>query len=71
MRAPIIFLHIGSTGKDVEVVQRILKNLGYNVAIDGIFGFKTEAAVRRFQATHNLTVDGIVSTVTFSTLHEN
>ncbi|MDF5718974.1 MAG: peptidoglycan-binding domain-containing protein [Rhizonema sp. PD37] len=71
MPAPIVFLHIGSTGKDVEVVQRILKNLGYNVSIDGIFGFKTEAAVRRFQVTHNLMVDGIVGTVTFRTLHES
>ncbi len=70
MSVPTVFLHIGSTGRDVEDIQRILKNLGYDVAIDGIFAFKNEAAVRRFLADNNLTVDGIVGAVTFSTLHD-
>ena len=38
--------------------------------IDGIFGRKTEAAVRAFQADKNLVVDGWVGPITFKALTE-
>jgi peptidoglycan hydrolase-like protein with peptidoglycan-binding domain len=48
-------LNRGSTGKDVERVQRAI-----GVNPDGVFGPKTEAAVRAYQQRHGLSVDGIV-----------
>ncbi len=50
----------GSTGTDVERLQGDLSQLGYQVAVDGIFGEATENAVKKFQQDNNLTVDGIV-----------
>lgn len=53
----------GSTGKDVERVQRAVK-----VTADGKFGPVTEAAVKRYQSAHRLTVDGIVGRNTWNTM---
>lgn len=50
----------GSKGDTVKGLQEVLNKCGYDCgAVDGIFGAKTEAAVRAFQAAHGLTVDGI------------
>ncbi|MDF5717636.1 MAG: peptidoglycan-binding domain-containing protein [Rhizonema sp. NSF051] len=68
MPKPTVFLSIASTGEDVECVQKILKSLGYDVTIDGLFGLQTETAVRRYQSDKNLTVDGIVNAVVFNIL---
>lgn len=49
----------GSTGSTVTEIQTRLKNWGYyNGAVDGIYGSRTEAAVRWFQQTNGLSVDG-------------
>ena len=41
-------------GDDVEAVQRRLNELNYNCGIaDGIFGKKTDIAVRNFQTDKN------------------
>jgi len=51
----------GSRGPDVRNLQRRLDELGYRPGpIDGIFGPRTEAAVRAFQRDSGLKVDGIV-----------
>ena len=60
----------GSTGDDVRRLQRIFvmtKSLGYT-EIDGIFGAKTEAAVKDFQSANGLTADGIVGPNTWHAL---
>lgn len=49
-------LRRGATGADVEAMQRKLEVSPVN----GIFGPKTEAAVREFQRTHSMVPDGII-----------
>lgn len=53
----------GSKGKGVQAIQRKLK-----VKADGQFGDKTEAAVKKFQKSKKLTVDGIVGKETWKKL---
>jgi chitosanase len=56
------------SGEDVKDVQEALKREGFTVAADGIFGPKTERAVKRFQDSRNLKVDGIVGPSTRAAL---
>lgn len=50
----------GSTGDSVKELQRRLKDwVYYTGSIDGIYGYKTWLAVRKFQSKNGLTVDGI------------
>lgn len=59
----------GSTGSDVRELQTKLNSLGYDCGkVDGIFGTKTLAAVKRFQQANKLAVDGIVGKNTFKKL---
>lgn len=53
----------GSKGSDVRTLQ---SHLG--VQVDGIFGKRTEAAVKEFQKANNLLVDGIVGSKTWKVL---
>jgi peptidoglycan hydrolase-like protein with peptidoglycan-binding domain len=57
-------------GDDVLTVQKKLLARGYNIVgtADGIFGKKTDAAVRQFQSDQGLAVDGVVGPKTWSTL---
>ncbi|MDO4564446.1 MAG: spore cortex-lytic enzyme [Clostridia bacterium] len=59
----------GSTGDEVKTLQRKLKQWGYYTGVvDGIFGSGTENAVKYFQRTNGLAVDGIVGTQTAKAL---
>lgn len=53
----------GSRGADVSTLQKLL-----GVTVDGIFGPKTEAAVKEFQKKKGLDVDGIVGPKTWAAL---
>lgn len=56
-------------GEDVRALQILLNGRGYNCGTaDGIFGAKTEAAVRKYQQDKGLAVDGIVGPATMSSL---
>lgn len=55
---------IGNRGTDVRTIQYVL-NLAQ---VDGIFGSQTDTAVKEFQASRNLTADGIVGPATWSAL---
>ena len=59
----------GSKGSEVENLQTMLNNNGYNLSVDGIFGKKTLAAVQDYQKKNNLTVDGIVGKNTWGSLN--
>ncbi len=62
-------LTYGSTGTAVKTVQTELTQLSYPVGpVDGIFGSKTLAAVKDFQAASGLQVDGIVGPLTSQAL---
>ncbi len=59
----------GSSGEQVRVIQDKLKRWGYyDGAVDGIFGSATAKAVRSFQKSNGLTVDGIVGKNTLRAL---
>lgn len=62
-------LRRGSTGYYVRLLQQSLNEfLTDALAIDGIFGPKTEAAVRELQRTYGLVVDGIVGPETWNAI---
>lgn len=64
-----IFLKEGDSGPEVELLQSILKKLGfYKGKIDGIFGPITKEAVIRFQKSFGVTPDGIVGKDTMERL---
>lgn len=65
-------LHPGSSGSDVAQLQeRVAGWAGYgvNVAIDGSYGSQTTQAVKNFQASYGLSVDGIAGPNTFSKIY--
>lgn len=53
-------------GDKGDIVRQIQSAL--NIDVDGIFGPKTEEAVKKFQTEHHLVVDGIVGTKTMESL---
>jgi peptidoglycan hydrolase-like protein with peptidoglycan-binding domain len=63
-------LEVGAAGPDVRRLQRLLvmiKDLDFT-GIDGLFGPKTDHAVRSCQQAHGLAVDGIVGPLTWQAL---
>ena len=69
-RSPL--LKQGAKGSEVEKIQKQLQNAGFDPGpADGIFGPKTAAAVRQFQAQHAPPVDGIVGPITQKALDEH
>ena len=69
-------LRYGDSGPNVTIIQRQLKRIRQDypaipdLAVDGIFGRGTEAAVRKFQSVFNLTSDGIVGKRTWYRLSQ-
>jgi peptidoglycan hydrolase-like protein with peptidoglycan-binding domain len=63
-------IRTGSSGADVRRLQRLLvmmKLLNFD-EIDGAFGPKTNAAVRDFQSSNGLAIDGVVGPQTWNAL---
>lgn len=59
----------GSSGQEVRTIQEKLIRWGYlEGTADGIFGSRTEAAVKHFQRKNGLTADGIVGPATLEAL---
>jgi hypothetical protein len=57
-----------TTGQAVHDLQTALDKHGAKLAVDGIFGPLTEAAVKAFQKSHLVPADGIVGSLTWSKL---
>lgn len=65
-------LRRGSISTYVLIAQDDLNTLGFATGgLDGIFGSKTENAVRNYQYSRGLAVDGIVGCNTWRSLQEN
>jgi peptidoglycan hydrolase-like protein with peptidoglycan-binding domain len=58
----------GDNTHPVKTLQYLLRARGRTVTVDGIFGPKTDAAVRAFQQQAHLVVDGKVGPKTWSAL---
>ena len=51
---------LGSRGDEVRRIQKKLKQLGFfDGTVDGIYGVKTQRAVRQFQKSVGITADGV------------
>jgi hypothetical protein len=65
----------GSIGEKVKKLQELLNKKGFHLAVDGIFGYETDKAVRAFQSQNldkngrQLKVDGKVGHLTWWSLN--
>lgn len=65
----IMKLSFYSQGTDVMLLQSTLKKIGYYTGdVDGLYGFDTFSAVKKFQTDNSLTPDGIVGPKTYAAL---
>ena len=58
----------GTTGKATRILQSLLCARGRWVTVDGICGPKTEQAIRDYQGSVSLAVDGIAGRATWPRL---
>jgi hypothetical protein len=65
---PGVVLKRGSRGELVTLVQRRLKQRGWDIDTDGVFGDDTLKVVRAFQRRHGLDPDGEVGRRTWTAL---
>ena len=56
---------LGSSGEEVRQIQSKLKSLGfYSGSVDGIYGTRTQSAVKAFQKSCGISADGIAGPTT-------
>ena len=58
----------GASGDTVKRIQEALNNHGYGLGVDGVWGDKTDAAIRDYQQKNGLSVDGIYGANTHNSL---
>lgn len=58
----------GSKGESVKTLQNLLNRQGYSLDEDGVFGAKTQAAVKDYQKKNGLLLDGIAGDQTWGNL---
>ena len=58
----------GAGEHPTKTLQHLLRARGHTVAVDGVFGPSTSAAVKAFQTSRGLTADGIVGPITWPVL---
>lgn len=64
----LLYLQLGDRGRDVQVLQELLKIRGYNVETSGEFDEATKTAVKDFQKKTGQSQDGIVGAKTMEKL---
>ena len=62
-------LRPGSRGDAVKNLQSLLNKAGANIKVDGVFGRGTKTAVRNFQSSAGVGVDGVVGPRTWDKLN--
>ena len=64
-------IRLGDSGDDVKRLQRVFARMKVLAAddVDGVFSSQTEDAVKDFQQSNGLVVDGVVGPVTWSHVH--
>jgi peptidoglycan hydrolase-like protein with peptidoglycan-binding domain len=58
----------GHNGHPVKTLQFLLRARGHTVAVDGIFGPQSDAAVKAFQTSKGLASNGTVDSITWTAL---
>lgn len=58
----------GNKGSRVRMLQGLLIAWGHDLGVDGVFGPKTEAALKKFQGKYAKPVDGVAGPITWNAL---
>jgi hypothetical protein len=68
--APIAWTTVkrGASGFRTTAIQHLLRQRGYSLSVDGVFGVGTEGEVKAFQASRRLVADGVVGPKTWTAL---
>lgn len=68
--APIAWTTVkrGASGFRTTAIQHLLRQRGYSLSVDGVFGVGTEGKVKAFQASRRLVADGVVGPKTWTAL---
>lgn len=61
---PKVTLRKGNRGNDVKWLQWELVEAGYSITIDGSFGMNTQTALKKFQQSAKIEVDGVCGPAT-------
>lgn len=65
---PLSIKNINKKLDHTEWLQKALKELGYNIAVDGYFGKDTQSVLKEYQKNKNITVDGIAGIKTHESI---
>ena len=60
--------HPGDRGTQITAIQQALADSGSNVSVDGDYGTGLTQAVKDFQASHGLDVDGVIGAQTYKAI---
>lgn len=63
-------LRLSDEGPEVRRLQFLLKEMGYKLVVDGVFGNHTKEALTDFQKRHGLVADGVAGDKTWGALNE-
>ncbi len=66
--SPWPVIDIGYNAHPVKTLQYLLRARGHTVAVDGVFGAQTDAAVKAFQSEKGLSATGTVNQNTWTVL---